>query len=265
LTPASGWPLSAQLAQLLRELIRSGQLIPGDRVPSEPQLAPRPTPCPETTAQRALAMLANEGLITRRRGVGSIVATVDPVTEGARGGAGGPRISARLPTAGRAERRPGRVCGFPMLAVVEPGWPETPLSRGPGGGRGPGRGPGCSRRSGPLCASPPTHSFPPPTSLRARAASSPRPSLSLGAPYHSEFHRAVRRRCRNGERPSWMTVRRTSSTTSSSVSQIAQMARREDRDPVWQHPPRTPTCGSSAALSLVEPQQPAADQRRARP
>jgi DNA-binding transcriptional regulator YhcF (GntR family) len=118
--PASGWPLSAQLAQLLRELIRSGQLAPGDRVPSEPQLA-RDHAVSRDTAQRALAMLADEGLITRRRGVGSIVATVEPVTEVL--AAPGARISARLPTA--AEREAAKAgMWVPMLAVAEPGWPE---------------------------------------------------------------------------------------------------------------------------------------------
>ena len=118
--PASVWPLSAQLAQLLRELIRSGQLGPGEHVPSEPQLA-RKYSVSRDTAQRALAMLADEGLITRRRGVGSIVATVEPVTEvKARPGA---RISARLPTA--AEQQATRAGTWvPLLAVEEPGWPE---------------------------------------------------------------------------------------------------------------------------------------------
>jgi DNA-binding transcriptional regulator YhcF (GntR family) len=118
--PASGWPLAAQLAQALRELIRSGQLAPGDRVPSEPQLA-RDHAVSRDTAQRALAMLADEGLITRRRGVGSIVATVEPVTEVQV--APGARISARLPTA--AEREAAKVgMWVPLLAVAEPGWPE---------------------------------------------------------------------------------------------------------------------------------------------
>jgi DNA-binding transcriptional regulator YhcF (GntR family) len=118
--PASGWPLSAQLAQLLRELIRSGQLAPGDRVPSEPQLA-RDHAVSRDTAQRALAMLAEEGLITRRRGVGSIVAPVEPVTEIR--AAPGARISARLPTA--AERDAVQAgMWVPLLAVAEPGWPE---------------------------------------------------------------------------------------------------------------------------------------------
>jgi GntR family transcriptional regulator len=118
--PASVWPLSAQLAQLLRGKIRSGQLAPGDRVPSEPQLA-REYSVSRDTAQRALAMLVEERLITRRRGVGSIVADVQPVTEvRARPGA---RISARLPTA--AERDAARAgMWVPLLAVAEPGWPE---------------------------------------------------------------------------------------------------------------------------------------------
>jgi DNA-binding transcriptional regulator YhcF (GntR family) len=118
--PASVWPLSAQLAQLLRERIRSGRLGPGDRVPSEPQLA-REYSVSRDTAQRALAMLADEGLITRRRGVGSIVAAADPVTEvQARPGT---RITARLPTA--AEQQATRAgMWVPLLAVEEPGWPE---------------------------------------------------------------------------------------------------------------------------------------------
>jgi GntR family transcriptional regulator len=66
-------------------------------------------------------MLADEGLITRRRGVGSIVATVEPVTEVLV--PPGARISARLPTA--AEREAAKAgLWVPLLAVAEPGWPE---------------------------------------------------------------------------------------------------------------------------------------------
>lgn len=119
--PASGWPLSAQLAQVLRELIRAGQLRPGDKVPSEPQLA-REHQVSRDTAQRALAILAGEGLITRRRGVGSAVAAaVEPVTEVR--AAPGTRISARLPTV--TERNATRAgVWVPVLAVAQPGWPE---------------------------------------------------------------------------------------------------------------------------------------------
>jgi DNA-binding GntR family transcriptional regulator len=117
---ASGWPLSAQLAQLLRELIRSGQLAAGDRISSETDLA-REHDVSRDTAQRALAVLAAEGLIVRKRGVGSIVAETEPVREiRAEPGA---RISARLPTA--AERDAAQAGRWvPLLAVSTPGWPE---------------------------------------------------------------------------------------------------------------------------------------------
>jgi len=101
-------------------LIRSGELAPGDRVPSEPQLA-REYEVSRDTAQRALATLAAEGLIIRRRGIGSIVADVQPLTEVPVGQ--GSRISARLPTA--AERAAvGASAWVPLLAVLTPGRPE---------------------------------------------------------------------------------------------------------------------------------------------
>src|SRR5260221_13618078 len=66
-------------------------------------------------------MLADEGLITLRRGVGSIVAIVEPVIEVR--AVPGARISARLPTA--AERDAIKAgMWVPMLAEAEPGWPE---------------------------------------------------------------------------------------------------------------------------------------------
>src|SRR5258708_2720341 len=104
----------------LWELIGPERLPPGYRAPGEPQLA-RDHAVSRDTAQRALAMLADEGLITRRRGVGSTVATVEPVTEVQV--APGARISARLPTA--AEREAAKAgMWVPLLAVAEPGWPE---------------------------------------------------------------------------------------------------------------------------------------------
>lgn len=118
--PASGWPLSAQLAQLLRGLIRSGELAPGDHVPSEPQLA-RDYGISRDTAQRALAALADEGLIVRRRGIGSIVADVPSLRE-VRVPAG-TRITARLPTAAERELAQAGLW-VPLLAVCSPGHPE---------------------------------------------------------------------------------------------------------------------------------------------
>ena len=69
--PASEWPLSAQLAQLLRAAIRAARLPPGARVPGQQDLA-RAYDVSRATASRALDALAAEGLITRRRGAGSV-------------------------------------------------------------------------------------------------------------------------------------------------------------------------------------------------
>src|SRR5258708_18104519 len=80
LDPGSRWPLSAQLAQLLRSEIRSGRLVVGDLLPSEHELADEHGVSRET-ARRSLAMLADEGLITRRRGVGAIGADAQPIKE----------------------------------------------------------------------------------------------------------------------------------------------------------------------------------------
>ena len=117
---ASGWPLSYQLAQLLRGQIRSGQLAAGDRIPTEQQLA-REHDVSRETAQRALTVLAEEGLIVRRRGVGSQVVAVPPVQEIR--AAKGARISARLPTA-EEQRNAQTGLWIPLLAVNVPGWPE---------------------------------------------------------------------------------------------------------------------------------------------
>jgi DNA-binding GntR family transcriptional regulator len=120
LDPGSRWPLSAQLAQLLRSEIRSGRLVVGDLLPSEHELADEHGVSRET-ARRSLTMLADEGLITRRRGVGSIVAEAEPFEEVRP--ALGARISARLPTA--AERDATHAGSWvPVLAVREPGSPE---------------------------------------------------------------------------------------------------------------------------------------------
>ena len=78
--PASEWPLSAQLAQLLRMAIQTAGLAPGARVPAEHELA-RDQRVSRATANRALDVLAAEGLIVRRRGVGSVVAASGAVFE----------------------------------------------------------------------------------------------------------------------------------------------------------------------------------------
>jgi DNA-binding GntR family transcriptional regulator len=118
--PASEWPLAAQLAQLLRAMIRTGRLAPGDRISSENEIVDRHR-VSRATANRALAILADEGLIIRRRGTGSLVASAGMISEVHP--MPGTRISARLPTP--AERDAiGAGRWVPVLAIAEPGATE---------------------------------------------------------------------------------------------------------------------------------------------
>ncbi len=66
-------PLYRQIFDTLSEQIRAGQLPPGERVPSEKEIA-RQFGVSRITSKRALEMLAAEGRITRVPGKGSFVA-----------------------------------------------------------------------------------------------------------------------------------------------------------------------------------------------
>jgi GntR family transcriptional regulator len=68
---ARGGPLYLQIADGLKEQI--GELGPGARIPSEPQLA-KDWGVSRFTVARAVEQLVDEGLITRRQGSGSFVA-----------------------------------------------------------------------------------------------------------------------------------------------------------------------------------------------
>lgn len=69
-----------QVAAVLRREIETGALPLGARVPSVRTLAEREGVA-KVTANRALAMLADEGLIEARRGVGSVVVARGSVEE----------------------------------------------------------------------------------------------------------------------------------------------------------------------------------------
>lgn len=78
LNPDSPIPLYHQLAERLSDQIRTGELAPGDRIPSEHQLVTiygigRPT------VRQALESLVRQGLLNRRRGSGTFVC--EPVQE----------------------------------------------------------------------------------------------------------------------------------------------------------------------------------------
>ena len=66
-------PAYQRIQSVIRKRIDSGQLVPGDAVPSERELA-KTHHVSLMTARHALAFLEREGLVERRRGVGTFVA-----------------------------------------------------------------------------------------------------------------------------------------------------------------------------------------------
>lgn len=72
-------PRYAQIKTNLRERIERGALQPGDRVPSENQLAEQ-FGVSRMTARRALLELTESGLLMRSQGLGSFVADTRPLS-----------------------------------------------------------------------------------------------------------------------------------------------------------------------------------------
>ena len=73
--PRSPTPLYAQIASRLRVAIASGELAPGDGLPSVRQLSGRLRINPATVVQ-AYRELEGEGLVTTRQGAGTFVQNV---------------------------------------------------------------------------------------------------------------------------------------------------------------------------------------------
>jgi GntR family transcriptional regulator len=71
--PSNGLPAYQRIQGVIRKRIDSSQLHPGDPVPSERELA-RIHHVSLMTARHALASLEREGLVERRRGIGTFVA-----------------------------------------------------------------------------------------------------------------------------------------------------------------------------------------------
>lgn len=115
-----GPPRYAQLAAMIRADIIAGRLRPGDRVPSEPALIDE-YDVSKTTASRALDLLVAEGLIIRRSGSGSFVATSVPGPQRITAPSG-TRVSARWPRSGEL---PGLPPGTVALVVELPGGGEV--------------------------------------------------------------------------------------------------------------------------------------------
>jgi GntR family transcriptional regulator len=71
--PADGLPAYQRIQSVIRKRIDSGELHPGDPVPSERELA-KIHRVSLMTARHALASLERESLVERRRGIGTFVA-----------------------------------------------------------------------------------------------------------------------------------------------------------------------------------------------
>lgn len=69
----TGVPLYVQIAEHLLGRIESGELTPGDRLPSERELSEK-LGVNRLTLRRAFRVLEDQGLLTRRRGSGTFVA-----------------------------------------------------------------------------------------------------------------------------------------------------------------------------------------------
>jgi DNA-binding transcriptional regulator YhcF (GntR family) len=114
--PSADRAVFRQLADLLRDQIESGELGPGEPLPSELRLA-QEYGISRTTVRQAIAQLRTEGLVTVERPRGTFVRVpeeVELVTL-----ARGERVSARMPT--DAERRAYRLGeGVPVLVVTAP-------------------------------------------------------------------------------------------------------------------------------------------------
>ena len=122
--PASFEPVYRQLARILRDQIRRGELRAGAMVGSEASLSQR-FGVGRDAVRDALAALRSEGLVITERGMGTFVRGPAEHVEVLHVGAG-TRVSARVPT--EDERR---VLGIPegtaVLVVTRAGEPDRLL------------------------------------------------------------------------------------------------------------------------------------------
>jgi GntR family transcriptional regulator len=76
--PTSGVPAYRQMADRLRERITSGELTPGDQVPSEAELMETYSAA-RATVRQAIGVLRTEGLVVAEQGRGAFVRSRPPV------------------------------------------------------------------------------------------------------------------------------------------------------------------------------------------
>jgi DNA-binding GntR family transcriptional regulator len=112
--PSADRAVFRQLADLLRDRIASGDLAPGEPLPSELRLA-QEYGISRTTVRQAIGQLRTEGLVTVDRPRGTFVRVPEPTETITLGR--GELAAARMPT--DAERRTYRLAeGVPVLVIT---------------------------------------------------------------------------------------------------------------------------------------------------
>jgi DNA-binding transcriptional regulator YhcF (GntR family) len=120
-------PPYVRIAGELRRRIETGELAPGDRVPSTRAITQR-WGVAMATATKALAALRNEGLVRAVPGVGTVVADTAPRVRSARSSADDPAVRTRIlraavaladaeGTAGLTMRRIAAELGIPTMSL----------------------------------------------------------------------------------------------------------------------------------------------------
>lgn len=122
-------PPYARIAEELRRRIETGELAPGDRVPSTRAITQR-WGVAMATATKALASLRQEGLVRAIPGVGTVVADTAPQARSARPPADDPAVRTRIVRAAIALADAEGTAGLTMRRVAaELGMPTMSLYR----------------------------------------------------------------------------------------------------------------------------------------
>ncbi len=77
ISPSAPTPIYRQIVEQVQRMIASGQLQPGDALPSVREVALQHAINPMTVS-KAYSLLENDGVLTRLRGVGMVVAQTVP-------------------------------------------------------------------------------------------------------------------------------------------------------------------------------------------
>lgn len=80
INPSAAVPIYRQIIEQVRRMVAGGLLKPGDELPSVRSVAAQHTVNPMTVS-KAYSLLEAEGLATRQRGVGMVIAQRQPVRE----------------------------------------------------------------------------------------------------------------------------------------------------------------------------------------